>query len=352
MSPNPEIGTPKPHQPPLKDVTIRAVMIPVFGVAIPYLTGYFGPYGPRQGKYWIGLAWAIFISFVIWQGNRYLLLRQRRHYDWFQHPFRKILVLAFACIFYTTPCAVIMIRAWYAFAGMPPDWVAIRTAALACVVCVAFITHVYETVYLIRQREDDMLAVERLERARLQAELDSLKAQVAPHFLFNSLNTLSWLIENDPQRARAFNQNLAEVYRYILVARRREMVPLSEEWTFLTQYCELLALRFADSLSLEFADPGERASQWFVPPLALQLLVENAVKHNEHSTQHPLHVRIGFGENTVTIANNTRRKQSTEESSGLGLRMLDERCRLALGRGIDVLEQAGWFHVSLPAQIA
>ena len=225
----PEESLPTPEKPPLKDVGIRAVMIPVFGIAIPYLTGYFGPYGPRDVKYWIGLAWAILISFAIWQGNRYLLLRQRRHYDWFQHPFRKILVLVFASVFYTAPCAVLMIRAWYAFAGMAPDWNVIRTATLACVICVAFITHVYETAYLIRQREDDMLAVERLERARVQAELDALKAQVAPHFLFNSLNTLSWLIENDPARARSFDQNLAEVYRYILVARRREMVPLGEE---------------------------------------------------------------------------------------------------------------------------
>ena len=351
MSMKPEISLPKPEQTPLEDVGIRAVMIPAFGIVIPYLTGYFGPYGPRDGKYWIGLAWSILISFTIWQGNRCLLLRQRRHYDWFRHSFRKILVLAFACIFYTAPCAVIMIRAWYAFAGMAPDWNGIRTAALACVICVAFITHVYETVYLIRQREDDMLAVERLERARVQAELDALKAQVAPHFLFNSLNTLSWLIENDPARARVFNQNLAEVYRYILAARRREMVPLGEEWEFLAQYCGLLALRFADSLSLEFAEPGARAERWLVPPLALQLLVENAVKHNEHSNQHPLHVRIGFGDNSVTVANNTRRRATVDHSAGLGLRMLDERCRLALGKGIDVLEQSGWFHVSLPAQI-
>ncbi len=346
-----ETDHPKPEKPQLKDVGIRVVMIPVFGIAIPYLTGYFGSYGPTSGKYWVGLAWAIFISFAIWQGNRYLLLRQRRHYDWFQHPFHKILVLVLASVFYTAPCAVLMIRAWYVFAGMPPDWNGIRSAALACVVCVLFITHVYETVYLIHQRQDDMLAVERLERARVQAELDALKAQVAPHFLFSSLNTLSWLIEKDTTRARAFNQNLAEVYRYILVARRREMVPLCEEWEFLEQYCGLLTLRFADSLLLEFADPGERAEKWFVPPLALQLLVENAVKHNEHSKQNPLHVRIGFAEGAVTVANNTRPKTSLEDSAGLGLRMLDERCRLALGKGIEVLDLSGWFHVSLPALV-
>ena len=355
--PKPDRTAPKPeNQPakapatPLHDGGIRAVMVPVFGIAIPYLSGYFGHYGPRDGKYWIGLAWAVLISFTIWHGNRYLLLRQREHYDWFRHPFRKLIVLVFASVFYTAPCAVLMIRAWYAFAGMAPDWNGIRTATLASIVCVAFITHVYETVYLIRQRESDMVAVERLERARVQAELEALKAQVAPHFLFNSLNTLSWLIENNPSRAVAFNQNLAEVYRYILTARRREMVPLSEELEFLEQYCGLLTLRFEDSLALEFEDPGDRGGRWFVPPLALQSLVENAVKHYEHSSQHPLHVRIGFADDAVTVANNTRRKAYSEDSAGLGLSMLDERCRLALGKGIRVLDDAGWFRVSVPAQ--
>jgi hypothetical protein len=347
-STNPENLRPKPDREPLKDRGIRLVMIPAFGIIIPHLTGYFGPLTPRDPKYWAGLAWGVLISFTIWHGNRYFLIKQRAHYDWFRHPIRKLIVLAFACIFYTAPCCTLMMLAWYSFAGFGPDWNVIRLVALMCIICVAFITHVYETVYLIHQRESDMLAVERLERARTQAELEALKAQVAPHFLFNSLNTLSWLIENSPEKALDFNQDLAEVYRYILMARRRDMVPLEEEWTFVKQYCALLDLRFEGSLAIDYGDPGDCLQRCYVPPISLQVLIENAVKHNEHSSDRPLPIRIWFMESDVWVENERRPRTSSEPSSRTGLRTLDERCRLALGRGIEVVEDNSRFAVRLP----
>lgn len=346
--PNREISSPKPDNPPLNDLGIRLLLIPAFGILIPHLTGYFGPLALFGPKYWAGLAWGNVISFTIWHGNRYFLLRQRKYYDWFRHPLRKITVLAFACVFYTAPCTVLMMLGWYAFAGFGPDWAAIRLTTLACIICVAFITHVYETVFLIRQREDDMIAVERLETARTQAELDALKAQVAPHFLFNSLNTLAWLIEHSPGKALAFNQNLADVYRYILVSRRRELVPLEDEWIFLGQYCDLLRLRFEENLIFDLADPGDRARRWYLPPISLQVLVENAVKHNEH----PLRIRVWFEDGCVAVENEKRLRKSVAPSARTGLRTLNDRCRLVLGRGIEVMDEPGRFTVRVPVQIA
>jgi hypothetical protein len=288
---------------PIQDQKIRLILIPTFGIAIPHLTGYFGPYGPSSALYWIGLLWAMAISFVIWHGNRAFLLRQRRHLDWFRHPVRKICVLAFACIFYTAPVTVAMMIGWYAIAGLQPDWRVIQIVTLACVICVAFITHVYETVYLIQQRETDLVAVEKLERARTQAELDALKTQVAPHFLFNSLNTLTWLIENDRRRALDYSHDLADVYRYILLSGKRELVALDEELEFLDRYCALLRLRFPDSLAIDIEAPQQR---WHVPPMSLQILLENAVKHNEHSQAHPLRVCIDYTEQGVRVIHRKR----------------------------------------------
>jgi LytS/YehU family sensor histidine kinase len=218
------------------------------------------------------------------------------------------------------------------------------------VICVVFITHVYETVYLIQQREDDLLAVERLERARTEAELAALKAQVAPHFLFNSLNTLSWLIEHYPKKALAFNQDLAEVYRYILVAHRRELAPLEEELAFARRYFNLLKLRFEASLELDFPVPGERAGQWFLPPISLQVLLENAVKHNEHSGRQPLRMRMWFEEDAVAVSNEKRPLIDARPGSGTGLKSLDNRCRLALGRGIAVQDTTERFTVRVPVR--
>lgn len=335
---------------PLADLPIRLIMIPAFGVAVPHLTGFFGPYGPRSPQYWMGLGWSLLISFAIWHGNRWFLLKQRRHYDWFDHPMRKISLLLFANIFYTAPVSVLMTLAWYWFAGLPPDPHVLRTVALACVICVVFITHVYETVYLIQQREGDLLVFERLERARAQAELDSLKAQVTPHFLFNSLNTLSWLIEHSPAKALEFNQNLAEVYRYILLSREREVVPLGEELDFLRQYLALLELRFEDSISLCAADAGERSARWFLPPISLQTLVENAVKHNQHSARHPLQLSLTFEEDCIAVANHKRNLLSPRPTAGVGLKSLDERCLLTLGRGIHITDDGQMFCVRVPVR--
>ncbi len=347
---NPGKWAPKPENAPLNDLLIRVIMIPAFGIVIPNLTGYFGPLTWRDGKYWAGLLWGTVISFTIWHGNRFLLLKQRQHLDWFRYPVRKIAVLLFACIFYTAPCSVLMMLGWYSFAGFGPDWQVIRTATLACIICVAFITHVYETVFLIQQRESDMLAVGRLERARTQAELEALKTQVAPHFLFNSLNTLAWLIENSPDKALSFNQDLAEVYRYILLAGRREIVPLEEEWAFLKQYCALLQLRFEDSLYFDFEEPGDRLNQWYLPPISLQVLVENAVKHNEHSPHHPLQVRVQFGDDYVAVSNDRRPRSTIERSARTGLRTLSERCQIALGRPIELLDEGELFIVQVPVR--
>jgi LytS/YehU family sensor histidine kinase len=239
-----------------------------------------------------------------------------------------------------------MMLAWHRIAGFGPDWDTIRMVTLMCVICVVFITHVYETAYLIRQRESDLLAVERLERLRAEAELEALKGQVAPHFLFNTLNALSWLIENNPRKALHFNQDLAEVYRYILVARRRELVPLEEELAFLKRYFSLLVLRFESAVALELPPAGARP--WFVPPISLQVLVENAVKHNSH----PLRIEVLFEEDAVVVANEKRPRAEAAPSARMGLATLDERCRLAMGRGIQVRDEDGRFAVRLPVKVA
>jgi hypothetical protein len=346
--PKPENRVPEP--PPLRDAGIRILLIPAFGIAIPYLAGYFGPYGPASLLYWAGLAWAILISAAIWHGNRFFLLRQRRHYDWFQHPARKVCALLLANVFYTAPVSILMLLGWYRAAGFGPDWSAIRTATLCCVICVAIITHVYETVYLIQQRESDLLTVQRLENARMEAELEAIKTQVAPHFLFNSLNTLSWLIEHHPRRAIEFNQDLADVYRYILAAQRRALVPLDDELAFALRYFGLLRLRFGDGLDITVEEPGTRGTEWFLPPISVQALIENAVKHNQHSRENPLRIGIAFDASCITVRHAKRPMPQVRPGARIGLKNLDTRCRLALGRGIEVLDADGEFAVKIPVR--
>jgi hypothetical protein len=356
--PNPEILTPKPDSRALdrlagrpialNDGGIRLFCIPLFGVAIPLVTGLFGPIPPGSAAFWLGFLWFIAVAAAIWHGNRFLYLRQRHSNDWFQHPARRIVLMLAAILFYTLPCSVALLRAWYAFHSLPADWAAIRSATLIVVICVIFITHVYETVYLIRQRESDMVTFEKLERAKVQAELEALKNQLDPHFMFNSLNALSWLIENDPARAVAFNDNLADVYRYILRNKDRTLVSLAEELDFLSRYYALLKLRFEDAIAMEFPAPQPAFETLYLPPISLQILLENAVKHNEFSRDKPLLVHISLDAGSIGVENDIQLRRHIRPTSGVGLQNLSERCRLILGRDLSITPGPDRFAVRLP----
>ena len=343
-APAPRSPSPPGHE--LRDGTVRLVGIPFFGIVIPNLTGLFGPLGPSSSAYWLGYCWFVLLSGAIWQGNRFWLLRQREHFDWFDSPVRKVVALLFANVFYTAPLTVGMLVLWYRATGMAVDWNAVRVVALANVICVVFITHVYETVYLIRERESDMLAFERLERAKAQAELASLESQLDPHFLFNSLNTLAHFVDSDAPRARAFTERLADVYRHLLRNRRRELVPLADELAFAERYVELLRLRFGDGVGL--AVTGEAPADALVPPLSLQVLVENAVKHNEVQPEAPLLIELRLDADALEVANARRPRRTPAPSAGVGLANLADRVVRLTGRPLVVRDEPGRFAVTVP----
>jgi hypothetical protein len=322
-----------------------------FGLTIPLMTGLYGPYGPATGVFWIGQLGFVGLALAIWAGNRWLLLKQRQHFDWFSHPLRKLLMLVSANVLYTAPVTALGLLAWFALAGLPVDFPTLQLVVLANVICVLFVTHGYETMFLIRERESDLMRVERLERARIQAELGALKAQVDPHFLFNSLNTLGHLIGSDAPRGREFCDALAEVYRYVLASRAHDLVPLADELAFVRRYHHLLALRFGQAMQLEISPEVDRlalAAGARVVPLALQALIENAIKHNQVGAETPLLVHLDRLGNDLWVRNLRRPRLSSLPSTGMGLANLDERCRLVTGRALRIHADAAQFEVTVP----
>ena len=325
-----------------------------FGLAIPRLTGLFGPYGPGDGVYWIGMAGFIVLAAAIWLGNRWLLFKQREHFDWFNHPLRKLLMLVVANVLYTAPVTVLGLLAWFALAGLPIDRTALQVVVLTNVICVLFVTHGYETMFLIRERESDLVRVERLDRLRVQAELAALKTQVDPHFLFNSLNTLGHLIQHDARRGREFCDTLADVYRYVLDSGQRDLVPLADELEFLRRYHRLLELRSGGAIRLAVDAAVERdAGRWRIPPLALQALLENAVKHNQTSAEEPLELALTLvpadaAAPALRAVNALRPRRSALPSAGVGLANLAARCALVTGAALAVRAGEGVFAVDVP----
>ena len=346
-NPNPDAGAPKPAPVVIDDRATMTLGSIAFGVSIPLLTGLYGPLTPAQPLWWLGFVAFIALAASIWLGNRWLLFKQREHYDWFANPWRKPLLLVTANVLYTAPLTAGGLWLWFVVSGQAVDAQAIRVVVLANVICVLFVSHAYETVFLIREREGDLTRVERLERLRSQAELEALKAQVDPHFLFNSLNTLGHLILRDPLRGREFCDLLAEVYRYVLASRERDLVPLAEELAFVRNYHRLLALRFGGAVRLELQGLAA-AADVLVPPLAVQTLLENAVKHNRVADDEPLTVQVQREGASLRVANPVLERSSARPTSGLGLRNLDERCRQLTGRALEVVRDGTRFEVRLP----
>jgi hypothetical protein len=322
-----------------------------FGISIPLLTDLYGPIPITDARFWIGGALFIALAFAIWAGNRWLLFKQRQHFDWFSNPVRKLLMLVTANVLYTAPITVLGLLLWFEVAGLPVDRNALQVVVLTNVICVLFVTHAYETLFLIRERESDMTRVERLQRLRAQAELAALKAQVDPHFLFNSLNSLGHLITHDAQRGREFCDALAQMYRHVLDSRQKDLTPLAEELEFLRLYHRLLQLRFGAAVQLDIGaelDEAARADSWRIAPLAMQTLLENAVKHNQAAADAPLRVALRVEADRLAVTNCRRARSSALPTTGLGLANLDERCRLLTGRPLDVHADHASFTVLVP----
>ncbi len=324
-------------------------MIPSFGVIIPNLTGLYVGVSTESFWYWFGYPYFILLSYSIWQGNRYLLFKQREHWNWFQHPVRKVLLLLAANVLYTAPLTMLWIYGWY---HLPPfthvNWNAVYLITLMNVIAVIFITHIYETVFLIKERQDDILEVEQLKRIKIQAELDALKNQVDPHFVFNSLNTLTYLVETHTNRAKNYLQTLADVYRYILVNKKKDLVRLTEELQFFSMYFSLLKIRYDTAIHLSLDIPDTVSSDFVIPPISLQLLLENAVKHNDFSEDNPLEITLSLEEDSLMVSNPYRPKNNVQDSQHIGLRNLASRYQLITGRDIHIRNREGIYRVQLP----
>jgi LytS/YehU family sensor histidine kinase len=245
--------------------------------------------------------------------------------------------------------SVLLLVGWFhLFARGEVDWNIVSMNALIIMVAVLFIVHVYETVFLVKEAETEKVQRAQTERAKAEAELEALKNQIDPHFIFNSLNTLSHLIEEKPVKAKQFNDDLADVYRYILQNKARDLVLLREEMDFLKGYFSLLKIRFEEAVQLNITVPDNQLDQFLIPPISLQILAENAIKHNEFNCSEPLTIVITLKEELLIIHNNLRKKQLRKGSSGIGLKNLNERYTLTTNNFITITEGDKYFTVRLP----
>ena len=207
----------------------------------------------------------------------------------------------------------------------------------------------YEVMHIIEKHKENSIEKELLEKMQLQQEFDNLKQRVNPHFLFNCFNTLSSLITENKQMADKFLDELSKVYRYLLRNNVNDMSTLEEEIKFIESYGQLLKTRHTDSLQFAVrVDP--KYNSYLLPTLSLQLLVENAVKHNAMSRQQPITIGIRTDENEfLVVDNNLAKKKIKPDSTGYGLLTIREKYKLLCRTDLKIEEEKGdRFTVSLP----
>lgn len=206
-----------------------------------------------------------------------------------------------------------------------------------------------KTINLIEKSKQDAVEKEVLKQKSLENELNALKNQINPHFLFNSLNTLSLLVREDQKAAGKFINKLSFLFRYILQSQEQSMITVDEELKVLDSYIHLIKQRYQDNFNVT-VNVDDQMLQRKIPILALQMLMENAVKHNEISAKKPLFMEF-YSEGKWIVSKNVLQKRTGNiESTNTGLKNLNTRTKIQIGEEIEILRDETYFTVKIPTQ--
>ncbi|WP_298758728.1 2TM domain-containing protein [uncultured Psychroserpens sp.] len=209
------------------------------------------------------------------------------------------------------------------------------------------IVSVFHIIFFYNRYQKNKIKEQKVIAGAASAKFDALKNQLDPHFLFNSLNVLTSLIEENPKNAQKFTTSLSKVYRYVLEQKNKDLITVDEELDFARTYMSLLKMRFEDSIIFEIPENASNPESKVVP-LSLQLLLENAVKHNMVTTSKPLHIKIFESDGMLVVENNLQPKQIVKKSSGVGLENIKQRYNLLSNKTVSINQQANSFAVAIP----
>lgn len=285
-------------------------------------------------------------SMLCWVSHHYFIQARFRFgilkISWVKNGFSILLCIAFSLVYnqLIAPSLNSPIMADY-FDSNPKTSMFLFRGGLVS----GFLFFVVYYLHVLTMTQQSLIENEKLKKENLQARLDSLRQQISPHFLFNSLSTMSSMTTEI--KVKAFISELSNVYRYLLQVKQSDLVSVQEEITFVESFLYVLNERFENALRIKI-DVSDKVRQTRLPPLALQMLVENALKHNVVSAAKPLSIEILGSDNSLMVRNNYQPKQSREPSSGHGLPNIRERYLLLANVSIEIEQGENYFSVKLP----
>jgi two-component system LytT family sensor kinase len=307
--------------------------------------------GPITGTWnylFYGL-WSFLVVFSQWTGAVLINHLLDRKIKWIEKPVLRSILGIVTLIFYSVIAFMLVKYMMYfiKYRTMPEDaWEFAATSSLFTVLISFNMSLIFTAIGFFKAWKRAVVNAEKLKTEMMAYKYESLRNQINPHFLFNSFNVLSDLVYADQGMAVKFINQLSDLFRYVLDSRDKELVALSDELTFMLSYIYLLKTRFEDKLDLKI-ELNTEADELIVP-MTLQLLVENAVKHNEVSEAFPLQINIRRNESYLEVENSLKVKKVGEDSKNTGLKNIIQQFSYFTDRQIEVSDTDGKFLVRVP----
>jgi sensor histidine kinase YesM len=327
-------------------VLIRFVLLPAVGIGIPLATGFI----QMRNAGLVSYLFCVGVALLIYEGNLYFksIIRNR-------HKVENVVPLPAVVRYFATNLAfsgflcLLLLSSWnvWVFNLVPITQPVLHTTLLV-ILAAGLINLVYEFVYTRQGLHQSLLMLDAARQDMARAETISLRSRLEPHFIYNVLNGLSYLIKHYPSVAEAYNDMLGKAYRYVAEKAQQPVVSLQEELEFCKTYLQMQQLRFPGAIVVKFEGEKQVSKFSMLPPMVLQLLVENACKHNVFSQADPLQITISLKGGAVSVINSGGKRNPYQAGTGLGLQYIHQRYEQLTNFAIGMQSSASRFEVSLP----
>lgn len=329
---------------------IRYIFMITLGVIISFLLDLIVTEQDPNRSRFFDFVLSIAITFLVWEGNLKIDSFLDKKLPWVQMPLKRIAWHLPLSLLYSAGLIYISMLAFNEYVCRLPEATK-ETFMVAAVILGVLISTSIISIEIgsqfFYQWKKSLVEVEKYKAESLQAQLQNLKDQINPHFLFNNMSVLSSLVYKDQDKAVDFINQLSKVYRYLLDNRNSELVSLDNELVFIRSYTYLLQIRFDTNIHFEF-DIEDSKRNLMLPPMALQILIENAIKHNEVSSDQPLTISISVRDTTLQVRNNLQLRTNKENSCKTGLQNIKDRYTYFTEVPVEVIENANSFIVKIP----
>ncbi|MBV6647251.1 MAG: histidine kinase [Cyclobacteriaceae bacterium] len=327
----------------LKEKYVRWVGIPILALIMMFVNKHHSG-EPYLFSYFVSFTF----TFIYWNGAFLIFMMYRKFFpEISQTPKRLSLTVATLILYIFLVAPFIRIAFGYVTWEQIMELEVLLQNKFSAIVAAIIVGSIYENAFFFEKWKLSIRQNEELKNRQIRTQFEVLQNQMSPHFLFNSLNALTTLIAEDQDIAIEFTQKLSDVYRYILQNKEKELVHLKEELEFSEAYLYLLKMRYPENLEVQYEIPEKRKED-HIAPLTIQMLIENAIKHNVVSKAHPLQIHISVKNDEIVVRNNLQKKNAIEKSTKTGLNNIQKRYEILGDKQINIAVSETSFEVRIP----